>query len=116
MAIAVRASERQVMGIANIGIVYTKMIGDTIVSQLYECSQFIRYLARVKKTSLVWEKYFAIFSKCTRQRAVRKGGASVGIRDLHHHADGGNGIQRKGLMRISIDSRYLFNVVEHVAV
>src|SRR5665213_2122070 len=116
MAVAVRASERQVMRIANIGIVYPKMIGDTIVSQLYECPQFVRYFTRVKKASLIREKHLAIFSKCTRQRAVRKGGASVGIGDLHHHADGRNGIQREGLMRINVNSRYLFYVVEHVAV
>ncbi len=44
MAVAVRASERQVMGIANISIVYPKMVGDTIVSQLYECAEFIAIL------------------------------------------------------------------------
>ena len=56
VAIAVRASERQVMGIANIGIVYPKMIGDAVVSQLYERAEVVGDFASVKQAGLLREK------------------------------------------------------------
>src|ERR1700733_7628191 len=104
------------MGIANIGIVYPKMVGDTIVSQLYECPEFIRDLACVEKTRLIRKEYFAIFCKSSGRRAVRKCSAGVRVRNLHHHADGRNGIQRESLMRVNVDSGDLFDIVEHVTI
>src|SRR5471032_307121 len=98
------------MGITNIGIVYPKMIGDAIVSQLNEGPEFIRDFTRIKETRLVRKQNLPIFSKRARQGAVRKGSAGVGVRDLNHHTDWGNGIQRQGLVRIYVDSRDLLDV------
>ena len=41
------------MGVANIGVVYPKMIGDTVVGQLYECPEFIRDLTRIEEARLL---------------------------------------------------------------
>src|SRR5579863_7181124 len=102
--------------VANVRVVESEAVSHAVVGQLDECAQAVGDLAGVKETHLLRKEQIAILCQCALDRAVRQRGTRVGIGNLRHQADGRQGIERERLSTGGVDSRNLFDIVEHVAI
>src|ERR1700721_3120710 len=71
MVIAICATKRKMVRIANIGVVEPEVVGHAVVGQLYERPQAVGNLTGVEKTHLFWKEQIAVLGERALDGAVR---------------------------------------------
>src|ERR1700731_4011746 len=104
------------VSVANVRIVESEAVSDAVVGQLDERPQAVGDLAGVKEAHLLRKEQVAILGERAIDRTVRPRGTGVRIGYLRHQTKGRYGIDCKRLTIGGVDSRDLFDIIDHIAI
>src|ERR1700730_6385229 len=102
--------------VANVGIVESEAVSHAVVGKLDERAQAVGDLAGVKKAHLLRKEQIAVLRHRALARDVRRNGTGVYVGNLRHQAKGRCGTECERLAISGVDSRDLFDIVEHITI